>query len=285
MRYNPKILPKTVMLKKEFIVALLIVIAQIAMAQEPITIALYDAENLYDTINVTRNRQFTKSSSADNMWNVERYKTKIQNTAKVIDSLNAPIIAVIGIENEAVARDLVIASQGEYCYTYRTLNYFDDLDCALLYYGDYLMVEKVETSNYVFTVKGLIDTLPIEINITRRGNKLRNFESQTPDGIRIVMGALSHRDLNRLQLEDPLQPLAKQGVGDTYGNMGWYLQNRVGVSASTNAQYSVESGIYYAKWLIANDLGRPLPTYLFGHYVGGYSNHLPIVTRIKVEAK
>ncbi len=245
-----------------------------------IEVALYDVEHLYDTINRPRNRQFTTS---DNIWDGDRYRTKIENVAQVIDSLDSPIIALIGVESEDVVRDLIIASQMEYCYLYRTLNYFDDLDCALLYYGDYLLVNSVETSNYIFTIKGEIDSLPVELNITRRGSKLRNFDPETPEGLRIVMGDFSRQDLKRLNMHDPLQTIARYGVGDTYAESGWYFKNRVGVVLESSMECRIDSWIYDAKWLLANALQRPLPTFLFGRYVGGYSSHLPIRVRIDVD--
>ncbi len=249
-------------------------------SQERVEIVLYDVEHLYDTIGTPRNDLFQRSNTTDNLWSGERYTTKIKNIAKVLDSLDAPIVALIGVESEAVVRDLIVSSQLEYCYVYRSLNYFDDLDCALLYYGDYLVVEQVETSNYIFTVKGVVDTLPIELSLTRRGAKLRNFESATPAGLRVVMGSLSRQDLKRLKLQDPLQSIARHGVGDTYSDSRWYFKNRIGIDASTSAHYQVDCGVYCADWLLANALRRPLPTFLFGRYVGGYSSHLPIYMNI-----
>lgn len=47
-----------------------------------------------------------------------------------------PLVALWGVENEAVVRDIAAACKGDYSYLHRTLNSLDGMDFALLYYGD-----------------------------------------------------------------------------------------------------------------------------------------------------
>ena len=69
-------------------------------------------------------------------WTAERYARKIRNTAAVIDSMALPLVALWGVENEQVVRDIAAACRGDYSYLHRTLNSLDGMDFALLYYGD-----------------------------------------------------------------------------------------------------------------------------------------------------
>ena len=47
-----------------------------------------------------------------------------------------PLVALWGVENEQVVRDIAAACRGDYSYLHRTLNSLDGMDFALLYYGD-----------------------------------------------------------------------------------------------------------------------------------------------------
>ena len=63
-------------------------------------------------------------------WDTERYRSKIRRTAAVIDSMALPLVALYGVENERVVRDLAAACRGDYSYLHRTLNTLDGLDFA-----------------------------------------------------------------------------------------------------------------------------------------------------------
>lgn len=75
-----------------------------------LTIASYNIENLFDTINTPGkfDEEFTPGS--DKKWNTERYQTKLNNLAKVISSINPyelpEIIGIVEAENKEVLIDL-----------------------------------------------------------------------------------------------------------------------------------------------------------------------------------
>ena len=104
--------------------------------RQPIGIAYYDVDRLYDTVPALFYDDSDYTPEGRLRWTPERYTRKIRNTAAVIDSMALPIVALWGVENEQVVRDLAAACQGDYSYLHRTLNSLDGMDFALLYYGD-----------------------------------------------------------------------------------------------------------------------------------------------------
>ncbi|GDX53118.1 endonuclease [Bacteroidota bacterium] len=74
-------------------------------------IAFYNLENLYDTINDldVQDEEFTPAGK--NQWTSERYKTKLNQMAKVISSMAPDFIGLAEIENKGVLQDLISNSQ------------------------------------------------------------------------------------------------------------------------------------------------------------------------------
>ena len=76
-----------------------------ANAQETRSIAFYNVENLFDTLD-TPNKQDTEYlPSAKKHWNTYRYNEKLKHINKVVENLNSPIIlGLCEIENRAVVK-------------------------------------------------------------------------------------------------------------------------------------------------------------------------------------
>lgn len=103
--------------------------------QRPIGIAFYDVDRIYDTVPALFYDDADYTPEGRLHWTAERYARKIRNTAAVIDSMALPLVALWGVENEQVVRDIAAACRGDYSYLHRTLNSLDGMDFALLYYG------------------------------------------------------------------------------------------------------------------------------------------------------
>lgn len=89
-----------------FLVALLASIH--VNAQTTRTIAFYNVENLFDTLDTPdkNDEEFLPTGSYE--WTSDRYQTKIAHINQVIDSLNVPMIfGMCEIENKAVVRDVM----------------------------------------------------------------------------------------------------------------------------------------------------------------------------------
>ena len=103
--------------------------------QRPIGIAFYDVDRIYDTVPALFYDDADYTPEGRLHWTAERYARKIRNTAAVIDSMALPLVALWGVENEQVVRDIAAACRGDYSYLHRTLNSLDGMDFALLYYA------------------------------------------------------------------------------------------------------------------------------------------------------
>ena len=97
-------------------------------------IAFYDVDRIYDTLPALFYDDEEYTPQGRRHWDTERYRRKIRNTAAVIDSMGLEIVALWGVENEAVVRDLVTSCRGDYSYIHRTLNTLDGTDFAQLTY-------------------------------------------------------------------------------------------------------------------------------------------------------
>ena len=78
------------------------------------TIAFYNIENFYDTLDTPDVNDFEFTPAGPNMWNTARYKKKLDNMSDAISKIGAEILpggpAIIGlseIENRSVLQDLV----------------------------------------------------------------------------------------------------------------------------------------------------------------------------------
>ncbi len=262
---------------RAFIVLLSLLSSLFGYAQSEVGVAFYDVGRLYDTIpsSFYDDSDYTPSGRAG--WNDVRYNHKVRQIAKVIDSLRMPIVVLFGVESEAVVRDVQRESKLEYSALHRTLDYYDGLDFALLYYGDMLYVDRVESNNYYTYIGGELRGGSFGLHLTRRGDRLRTLlplgEDEMSD-ISIVWGRLTARDLDRLGVQDLLRDDERSGRGDTKGGRGWYLKSRIGVRCGDGVEV-VRSGIYISRYLLNSGGDAPLPTHSSTGYVGGYSSHLP----------
>ena len=107
-----------------------------AWAQRSFDVAFCDVENMYDTIPSTFYDDSDYTPRGRLRWDTARYRNKVQGVARLLDSLSMPVVALWGVENEQVVRDIVMASKSDYAYVHCTHDYSRGLDFALLYYGE-----------------------------------------------------------------------------------------------------------------------------------------------------
>ncbi|MGF7139477.1 endonuclease/exonuclease/phosphatase family protein [Roseimarinus sediminis] len=107
---------------------------------KPYTVAFYNVENLFDTIDTPGkiDEEFLPSSYRE--WNSERYDKKLDDLSRVIhaiDSVNLPVIlGVCEIENGSVLTDLAKQSRlakANYQVVWEDGPDVRGIDCALLY--------------------------------------------------------------------------------------------------------------------------------------------------------
>lgn len=189
-----------------------------AQRQPALGIAFYDLDGLYDTIPALFYDDSDHTPRGRLAWDSERYRRKIAHTAAVIDSMGLPLVALYGVENEAVVRDLSAACRGDYSYLHSTMNAFDGLDFALLYYGDLFRPLDVEQGRDYLCIEGVLrsDTLALVLSCDYRMARwaVRELRGDRPGLRLLVAGRTPHRDAARLGLGDPLRRAERAGRGN-----------------------------------------------------------------------
>ncbi|MBQ1222096.1 MAG: hypothetical protein IIX78_06100, partial [Alistipes sp.] len=138
-------------------------------ASGQLRMAYYDVDRLCDTLpSLFYYDPYTPDGP--NRWNTARYRHKVEQVAAVIDSMGLEIVALYGVENEAVVRDIVRSSRQDYSYYHTTLNASDGMDFALLYYGDKLEVVETEAGPRSLRIEARIrrDTVTLLLVADRR---------------------------------------------------------------------------------------------------------------------
>ena len=147
---------------KKFLPLLLLVFGCLSFtqAQEIQTVAFYNVENLFDTIDGP-NDDAEFLPIAAKQWNTEKYNAKLQQIRQVMEALQMPIImGVCEIENKAVLLD-IIGQDKRYGVVHYESPDARGIDVGMLYRKDIL---KLKTSGYIrFTLPG--DTLPTSRDI------------------------------------------------------------------------------------------------------------------------
>ena len=110
---------------------------------ERVKVAFYNTENLFDTIRnpLISDGEYTPQGARH--WDTQRYACKIGRIARVLDELNADIVGLAEVENEAVVRDLMFAMRQDYNYIHRNTDDPRGIDVALLYRGSAFVPQRV----------------------------------------------------------------------------------------------------------------------------------------------
>ncbi len=261
------------------LLSLLLLFATSALYAQSIGVGYYDLDGLYDTIPSCFYDDSAYTPEGKHHWSTERYNTKIDNITAVIDSMALPIVGLYGVETEDVVRDIVERSNQDYSYIHRTRNSFDGMDFALLYYGDKLFVDSVDTQHNLLIINAtLSDESAITIILVRSGAYLDDYlkESELNPFV-LILGNLYRSDIAKVSYCNMLQNSEDRGEGNYSSYRGWVTRDRI---ATNQREKILKSGIYITPWLLKSDHLSPLPTFERYNYLGGYSKYLPIFTYI-----
>lgn len=252
-----------------------------------IDIAYYDVERLYDTIASPFYNDTDYTPEGRLHWNTERYRRKIVHTAAVIDSMNVSLIALYGVENEEVVRDLVRASKGYYTYFHRTLNRLDGLDFALLYHGDRFFPHYTEPGNNYLYIEGTLparadkscDTLGLLLCRNDRMTRMLSIflRKERPGAKLLILGRFQPEEIRRQGFCDATARAEKAGRGNYFRRGGWEMRDRIAVDTVWHID---GCDVFARRWMLDPANGKPFPTYEYTRYRGGYGSRLPIFIRI-----
>ena len=257
-----------------YLTILLLLCSTPAWAQRSMDIAFCDVESLYDTVPSKFYDDSDYTPQGRLRWDSQRYRLK-ESVARRIDSRALPVVALWGVENEQVVRDVVMATEGDYAYVHRTHDGSDGLDFALLYYGDRFFPERITPWRGALCIEGESDGVDVAIIINHRCTSLGvllsergllEFERRV-----VVLGTPGRVSPVEFGLQEHTSVAECAGRGNVVRSGGWQMRDRV---AST-WKGEVRCDLYAAEWLLDGQ-GAPRPTYSNRKYYGGVSASLPI---------
>lgn len=263
---------RTLLLTLLFLVAIMQATAQ---QRGMLGIGFYDVDKLYDTLPSRFYNDSDYTPEGRLKWDDKRYRSKIEKTAQVIDSMHLHVVALYGVENEQVVRDIVAACDNDYAYIHRTNDYNKGLDFALLYFADKFFPERCIRWSNALLVDGTVGDEPITIIVQNKSSSIGVLlkERNLLDTTRkiVILGAPNKLNLQKYGLTDATATAEKAGRGNRVVNRGWQMYSRI----FTNIENIVKCDSYARGWLL-NSQGMPLATYDKQKYYDGYSSQLPV---------
>lgn len=245
-------------------------------AQEVCAAAYYDLGGLYDTVPSPFGGDGDYTPRGSKRWTGERYKESVERYAALLDSLSLPLVALFGVENEAVALDLAAHSQGDYAVVHRTSSRRDGLDFALLYQADYFLPRSVRSDYGVLLVEGELLGRRACLLLCNDDDSLAAYlDRMALDGALeslILLGAVGHAG-EGFPLKDPLLKAERAGRGTRFRRGVWQMRDRILLGADWEP---LRADVYAREWLFDPLSGEPLPLYMRDRYRGGRSRNLPL---------
>lgn len=252
------------------------------LSAQPLHFGYYEVDRLYDTLPSPFYNDTDYTPEGRYRWNTTRYRAKIDQLAAVIDSMQLHAIALYGVENEAVVRDLVATLKGDYTYLHRTLNTLDGMEFALLYEGDRIVPLRSEAGLQTLYIEALFDRDTVGIVLCHRPetlpHTLESLRERRPTLPLLVAGRLGECDLTQFGLVDRMAGPAARGYGNRRRNAGWTMQNRIATSPTLGTR---EGKLFIRRALLDEGLERPRATFVGNRYRGGASGSLPIFVEIE----
>lgn len=249
-----------------------------ARAQPLCGVAFWDVDRLYDTVPSPfgRDRQFLPQGEM--RWTGERYRRKVAQTAAVIDSLGLPLVALYGLENESVVRDVAAACRNDYVYLFRTTDSYNGLDFALFYFGDRFFPDRVEAGHYWMTAAGELrgaGRICLLLSASDRyiDSRIADHRRRHPDERLLVAGRTAEVEPQRRGLSEPLAAARRAGRGTRRTGGKWELRSNVLIDTAFGV---VRGDVYARRWLFDASGEAPWATYTRRRYDGGPGVNLPV---------
>ena len=179
-------------------------------ARNTLTIAFYNVENLFDTIDEPSKDDDEFTPGSEKKWDEERYQKKLQDISKVLGSINKKelpeIIGMCEVENKKVVSDLVHKeplAKGNYLVVHHESPDIRGIDCALIYRPDEFRVEEHFPIHITFKNEPDYKTRDILYvkGKTRNGEELNIFVNHWPSRI----GGEEQSEPNRIEVATVLR--------------------------------------------------------------------------------
>lgn len=296
------------------------VIQSAVLAQDSLTIISYNVENLFDCQHDTLKNDSSFLPDGMHHWTYYRYQTKLDRIAQVIVNISgwesASLVGLCEVENTRCLRDLCYRLKR---FHYKYVHYESDdergVDVALLYDSTKVKVLKSKllkvdlngdrTRDVLYaccllnkrdTIHTMVCHLPSQLGGGATTHWKRQVAKQViqqqidsiysvqPEATIVVMGDMNSEAKDDLQgLNNLMIGLAKEGKGTHKYHGIWSCLDQFYVSSRLLEKAGAR--IFAPAWLQEEDTKyldlQPKRTYVGFRYHNGYSDHLPIVLKIK----
>ena len=289
-------------------------------AQEPITIISYNVENLFDYEHDTLKNDSSFLPHGLHHWNYHHYQTKLNRIAQVLVNISgwesAALVGLCEVENKRCLRDLCYRLK-RFHYKYVHYDSADKrgIDVALLYDSTKVKILNSkplrvplenDVTRDILYVKALIDGkdtlhamvchLPSQIGGSAATSQKRQVAKQViqneintilhvqPKANVVVMGDMNCAPKDDLKgMSNMMIDLGKEGKGTHKYRGMWSCLDQFYVSSTLKT--TARASIFSPEWLLEEDTKyldyQPKRTYVGYRYHDGYSDHLPVVLKIK----
>ena len=302
------------------VLILMCVMQSAVLAQDSLTIVSYNVENLFDCEHDTLKNDSSFLPQGLHHWNYHHYQTKLNRIAQVLVNISgwesAALVGLCEVENKRCLRDLCYRLRR---FHYQYVHYESDdergIDVALLYDSTKVKILNSKTlcvplendvTRDILYVKALIegkDTLhamvchlPSQLGGSATTSKKRQIAKQViqneintilhvqPKANVVVMGDMNSEAIDDLQgMNNLMIDLEKEGIGTHKYQGMWSCLDQFYVSSAL--KNTTRASIFSPEWLLEEDTKyldyQPKRTYVGYRYHDGYSDHLPVVLKIK----
>lgn len=302
------------------VLILMCVMQSAVLAQDSLTIVSYNVENLFDCEHDTLKNDSSFLPHGLHRWNYHHYQTKLNRIAQVLVNISgwesAALVGLCEVENKRCLRDLCYRLRR---FHYQYVHYESDdergIDVALLYDSTKVKILNSKTlcvplendvTRDILYVKALIegkDTLhamvchlPSQLGGSATTSKKRQIAKQViqneintilhvqPKANVVVMGDMNSEAIDDLQgMNNLMIDLEKEGIGTHKYQGMWSCLDQFYVSSAL--KNTTRASVFSPEWLLEEDTKyldyQPKRTYVGYRYHDGYSDHLPVVLKIK----
>lgn len=291
------------------------------LAQDSLTIVSYNIENLFDCQHDTLKNDSSFLPEGMHHWTPYRYHTKLDRIAQVLVNIagweRVGIVGLCEVENDACLRDLCYKlNRFHYKYVHYESHDERGIDVALLY--DSTQVEVLDSKPlyvrldgdltrdilYVQTKVNQCDTLHIMLchlpsmlggssatdwkrKIAKQviQHQIDSIVSASANANIIVMGDMNSSSQNDIEgMNNMMIDFERKGKGTHKYRGVWSCLDQFYLSSELAESAHVE--IFMPDWLLEEDMKylgfQPRRTYIGYRYHAGYSDHLPIILRLKI---
>lgn len=280
------------------------------------TAAFYNVENLFDPENDPASDDGDFTPDGIYRWIEERFREKIGRIARVLAEIRADIVGLAEVENRRVV-DSLAAHPAVSGLRYDCVHFDSPdprgIDVALLYRRGVFRLESMQAVRYsrlpqyrtreLLHVSGQWRGYPTHILVCHlpsvtSSKSVRNAAAESvrqyvdsllqadPDYLIILMGDFNANPgdhtmklLTRNEiLINPFRALYRQGLGTYNYRSRWNMYDSILVGGTLPA--APVAKVFIRDWLIQPDgsyQGYPFRSFSGTEYIGGYSDHLPVL--------